>query len=160
MHRPGLGEHVYRVPTAIPSNTNEALFTIAGGAILVTYLIGRVTTILAGAGVSLSVQHNDGVAADLLCTATVVTTDPEGTLYHFSADPATALVNLEPGTALAGHGGFLGGDPTGQGVLGRGSLCPAGDIEALTNAACTGQLSWNLYYIPLHAGVTVVAVYP
>lgn len=160
MYRPILGEHVYRVPTDIPDTTNEALFIIAGGAILVTYLLGRVTTVLAGVANSLNIQHNDGVAADVLCTPLVVTLDPEGTLYHFSGDPATALRPLEPGANLAEWGGFLGGDPAGRGVLGRGFLCPAGDIELLSTATNTGQLSWNLYYIPLHEGVTVVADYP
>lgn len=163
MFRTELGEHVYREPYIPPdAAVDEVMFTITGGAILLTFLMGRVTdTLVSPTPTNVTLQHNDGIAADIFGALLDWEDDPIGTLYLITGVPTDTIIALEPGTALSMRGGFLGGATGGQGTLGRGILMTAGDIELNTAQTATGGLvSWNLYYIPLTEDVTVVAVAP
>lgn len=155
--RSGLGTVLTRAPESI-TNAGVPIFTITGGCILVTYIIGRVVGVaLDGTATSLSVQFDDGVgAATPMCAALVVTSDGIGTFYIMTGQAADPMRKLETGAALAGPGGMGGGVVAGLGVLGKGYVCGAGDIERLGTAVDAGTVGWTLCYVPLEEGVAVV----
>lgn len=161
MFTPGLGEHVHREPFIPPVTTQETLFTITGGAILLTFMLGRVTDTLISPALDLTLQHSDGIAADVFAVALTCTNDAVGTLYLITGVLTDDLIALTPGigAAYAMRCGMLGGGATaGQGTIGKGILMINGLIELDADATATGGLiTWDIWYVPLEQGVAVVA---
>lgn len=134
-----------------PANATTPIFNVVGGKVLVTALIGEVTTVMSATVTSLSLNHDptNGAAA-ALCAATVVTSDPVGTLYSISgvaADllSAQTITGTEAPTQVYAPG-------SGQIVL------PAGQVGQVGTAANTGVTKWTLCYIPIDDGAYVEAV--
>lgn len=120
-------------------NGKDSLFTITDGPILVTKMIGIVTTIIGGVANG-TLQADITTPANTLALSTTVAIDNDaaGTSYRFIG--ATGV--LTPVT--------LGGviiDP----VLTPDCewLVPIGDINFLGSAARTGVIKWYMFYKPL-----------
>lgn len=123
---------------------SDDLFTIAGGPILVTELVGIVTTEIGGAAnchIDMVVTEPAGTVA--LSTDVAIDADAAGTSYTFTV--ATPGV-LTPTTA-----GALDQVPR------IAWLCPVGTIKAHCSAAQTGNIKWYLVYKPLSASSAVSA---
>jgi len=155
--RSGLGTVLTRAPETM-TNAGVPIFTITGGCIMVTYIVGEWIGVAMGAGATnLGLQFDDGVgAATAMCAVLAVASDPVGTIYFVSCTPADPLRKLEPAVALAGQGGMNGGLAAGVGLLARGFICGAGSIERLASAVNAGTVGWTLCYVPLEEGVAVV----
>jgi len=138
-----LGIRVFRAATTFPAAIAYDLFTIAGGNILVTSLVGEVTVNCgAGAnatlfqaepGVGLAVALDDGTA-DLNGALVGILIAPTG-----AAAVASALADAVP-------------------LMNVPVVCKPGTIS-MTMAAATlgaGALEFTLHYVPLEPGVTVV----
>lgn len=127
------------------------LFSITGGNILVTGFIGEVTTVL-DANASTFKMHFDpdeatATHADLSIATGAQNAAPVGRHYHLPASAASAL-DSDDG-ALSGFAEHI-----------AYRLFPPGDIQLVVGGAgqVTGRVKWDLYYIPLDVGSTVVAV--
>jgi len=149
-----LGRRVTRATATLPQTAAGSLFTVAGGAVLVTYILGRCTVAMGAVANNTSLQHSVGPTA--MCAALNTANDTVGSLYHMSGDPAEPLRRI---LAAAGvmPGGYRGGLAAGAGLIAQGFLCAVGDIQILCAANNTGEASWTLFYFPLEAGATVVA---
>jgi hypothetical protein len=120
--------------------TTVPLFTVAGGAVFLTSLTGRVTTIITVAN-AYKLQHNPtlGTTVDLCTTLDIGTSDSVvGEQFSVSLLKAEALVlgaaaTKAPGVAL-----------------------PVGQIEHVS-AGTDGVILWTATYIPLEDGATLVA---
>lgn len=113
------------------------LFTIAGGLVMVTSLVGRVTTAITVAN-SYKLQHNPtlGTTVDL-CTATDIGT----------TDTAVGeILVAKKGSALA----------VGAADQAVNVVMDTGQIEHVS-AGTDGVILWALTYIPLDDGASVVA---
>jgi len=123
----------------------DDLFTITGGPIMVTNLVGIVTTQI-GAGLS-TCQIVEAVTAPAgnvnLSTAVDIDGDLVGGSYTFTA---VALPVLTPTPA--------GALPLVPEVK---WLCPIGTINATTSAARDGVIAWYITYKPLSPASVVVA---
>lgn len=122
--------------------TTISLFTVAGGKVLVTSIIGEVTTAITVAN-SYKLQHNPtvGTTTDLVAATDIGTTDtPAGNLLGFTGVKADSIIT-GPGSA-----------PT----LAKPIVLTAGVVESVS-AGTDGAITWVLTYIPLDDGATVAA---
>lgn len=134
------------------SGSSATLFTVAGGAVLVTGLIGRVSTVLSGTTgvVSLGTKPTVGTEEVAgIATTTVIGGGEVGAVYAVTATDAGAATALVNGGASskAGNVPFLA-----QAAF----VVNAGTIEISTTVATmTGAIDWYLFYTPLDDGASV-----
>lgn len=139
-----MGLQVTRATAAITGVSTKGLFTVAGGAVLVTSFVGVVTTI---------------IQAQATLTK-IVATPTTGTVNDLSAtvDLAGAIVGSLIGiTGLAGDATVVS---TGGGVsnLRNPIAVNIGTIGVNTAASSTGSIRWMMTYVPLENGASVTAV--
>ena len=138
------GIQIVKATATPPATTTQNLFTIAGGRCLVLLLLGEVTTIIQAQACNLKVTSapTTGTAVDLASNLDINAKEA-GTLLLVEGD-GTALVGANAGAALSGVGlpGFI---------------VPIGVIRCETSATNTGSIKWNLWYLPLDAGASVVS---
>ncbi len=147
------GRKVNKAAAILPASTTQTLFTVSGGRVLVTSLVGEVTTVFDGTVNSLSVEADPTVgAAGDLAAATVCTSDAAGTLYTVNGIQAALLgTQKEGGTEVPTH------VTAHVGVGGTGFIVPAGVIQLKTTATdTTGATKWSITYIPYDDGAAVV----
>lgn len=140
-----LGKKVDRTTSALPATTDLTIFTVTGGRIIVTSILGEVTTVI-------QAQAN---AIKLKSVPTTGTTkDISGTL-DINAYEVGALVSLD-GTALTTA---LSGTNAGAALAmkAQGIFVPIGAIKLNTAATNTGAMKWSITYIPYDDGASVAA---
>jgi hypothetical protein len=140
------GIKVDRATAALPASTTGALFTVAGGRVLVTNIIGEVTTVIQTQADNTKLQFDptDAGATQDLCAVLDITADAVGTMYSITGTPATAL-----GDAL----NFMSSDK----MLARPLVIKPGSILLNCAATNTGSVKWSLTYVPLDTGAVVSA---
>lgn len=136
------------------SGSSATLFTVAGGMVTVTSMVGRVSTVLSGTtgAVSLGATPTVGAAGAQvagIAAATVVGGGEAGTAFAVAATIAGAPTTLANGGAsgVAGKSPFLA-----QSAF----VVNAGIITITTSVATmTGAIDWYLTYLPLDDGASV-----
>jgi hypothetical protein len=138
-----LGTQVDRAAAALPQTTQSALFTVTGGRIIVTAIIGEVTTVIQAQANNAKLVANPTVGTDVdLCAVLSIASDEVGCLYGITGLFSDALVGVNAGA----------------GVLPRNPVVvPAGSIDLSCAASNTGAVKWSLTYVPLDAAATVAA---
>ena len=149
------GQKVQRAAAADPAGgAVQVLFTISGGIVLVTMLVG-VRTIIQAAGAS-NFTFSHSVGPTNLCTATAVTGNDVDTTYTITGNFGDALqIAVDGAAAIAGitEGLLATGDRC------KGILMPAGNITMTgSGAGVTGSCSYYIQFIPMDVGATIVAV--
>ena len=119
-------------------NGDDDLFTIAGGAVLVTDFYGLVATVIGNTSSTCTIQHacTDPAADIALSTAVRVDTDAVGTSYYIDN---TALGVFTPVTA----GSYI------KPVKMLPWVLTPGTLQATFSAANTGKIRWFLEFTPL-----------
>lgn len=128
--------------------TTVPLYTIAGGRALIVAMWGVVTTAITVAN-SYKLQFNPttGDTGDLCAATDIGTNDTAaGSVIQFSLATTTAPAKLITGSASGG--GY------GTGLL--NAVVSIGQIEHVS-AGTDGVITWNLMWLPLDTGATVVA---
>lgn len=145
---PGLGYTVTKAHNLATDNVD--LFTVTGK-VAITLMVGEVTTVVGGAA---TYQLRVKTTTEALCAVTTIDTDAAGTMYMVTGDP-NVILNGTGSTPVTRVAFSVGAFPHSVFVLGLtgGSLT----IESDMDAADTGVITWNLYYMPLEAGASVVA---
>lgn len=139
-----LGVQVNRTTSSLPASTDLSLFTVTGGRIIVTGLVGEVTTVIQAQANAVKIKSvpTTGTAKDI-----------SGTL-DINAYEVGSLVSLD-GTALSTA---LSGTNAGAALfLKAGIVIPIGAIKLNTAATNTGAMKWSLTYVPFDVGATVAA---
>jgi hypothetical protein len=131
----------------IPQTATANLYTVAGGSVLITGLLGVVTTAIGATATTLSLGTAPGAQTTSIATATAITSSPVGTVLFpvGSGGKATALVVAGAGFVLAPPAIF---NPF---VLGAGTT----NITWTTSANDTGQVQFYLWYTPIDFDATV-----
>ncbi len=134
---------VTKAAQALPQSATATLFTVGGGAVLVTGLIGVVTTVIQSSDpvLSLGTAPTVGTAQTSgIATTTVLTSAEAGTLVTVadSAGLPTGLVVMAT-AAKAGSTVFPA----------KPFVVSAGTITWTTGASKTGAMKWYLTYLPL-----------
>lgn len=136
-----VGFKVDRAAGSLPATTNAALFTVAGGRILLTGIVGTVTTAIQAQANTLSLSTNS-------TTGNITTALTTGVDVN-----AAAVGNLYGIDGVRGNAAVLGSS-----VYTANELVVAiGTIRWVTTATSTGAMSWSLLYIPLDDGAYVTA---
>lgn len=140
-----VGTKVDRATAALPQTTQAPVFTVAGGRVLITGLVGEVTTVMGATATTLKVTSNPTTGTDVdLTSATAVTSKEVGSQFTLPATSGSGLV-----VANAGGGGqFPAHTPY---------VVPIGTIDLVTSASDTGSVKWSLTYVPLDDGANVTA---
>lgn len=135
------GRTATRAASNLPATTTANLFLISGAPILLVGIWGRVTSgIQATANtLSLSTLSTVGAVATNLTAGVDVTGAVTGTYY--------GITGVRTDAALLGSN-----VPTNNELI----VAP-GVIRWTTTATATGQMTWNLLWIPLEDGATVTA---
>lgn len=142
-----LGVRVQRNAALQPQTTQGAIFTVAGGKVLVTGLIGQVVVATPATTNTLKVTGNPTAGTDVDWTTAVSTASLEvGAIITLGVTAGGALV-----VKNAGGGNAIGGYP--------GYVAQVGTIDLVTSgSAATGTIKWTLTYIPIDDGASVSAV--
>jgi hypothetical protein len=140
-----LGLKVSRAAATLPATAQTPYFTVAGGKVLLTGLIGIVTTIV----------QAQATTVQLIATPTVGTavnlSNATGDVNGKEVGATICLATTLGGTLVVGNAG------ANAFPIGNYFVVQTGTIDFKTGATSTGATKWILSYIPLDAGATVVA---
>lgn len=141
----GSGKRIVRAATLTLAAATTPLFTVLGGKVQLTAIIGTITTIIGGAANYL-LQFNPTVGTATttpLCIATNINAYPVGDLLGITGVPIDPMIPV----------------PTGGGMPGMTMpwILPTGQIEAVCDAAPGGAVLWELFYKPLDNAAYVIA---
>lgn len=139
----GLGFRVDRDTEDLPQTGDGSLFTITGGRVLVTMILGEVTTVIETQDNNTKLKFNPtATGADQdLCAVLNITADPVGELYTISGGVGDAMRS----DLLIGAGNLYN-DPL---------ILSEGEIELDCAASNTGQVQWSVWYYPLDVGARI-----
>lgn len=140
-----LGLRVIRATATLPQTTNSSLFTIAGGVVLMTGILGEVTVAIGGTD-NTKLTHYPTVATagdtDLCATVDIDTCDI-GDMLSITGTPADAM--------LVAHKGSV------QMMQYKGVVLQEGTLDIDCDASRTGSIKWSIWYIPLETGAYITA---
>lgn len=138
------GVKVDRAVGNIAQTGDLTLFTVAGGKVIVTSIVGVVGTVIQAQAnaVKLKSVPTTGTAKDISGTFDVNGLEAGGILTLDATTLATALSGTNAGAAL---------------MTKVGVIVPIGSIKMNAAASNTGTIQWSLTYIPYDDGATVVA---
>jgi len=140
----GQGVRVQRVTYQLAVTAGLAMFSVAGGRILLTSIIGEITEIVnALCNVSLQVNPTTGTTT-VLCAPLNVNTYVVGDAVTITGVPTDAMIPAAGSSALP--------------MMTLPVMIPIGDIEIVSSAAPgTGQIQFTLWYKTLDDAGYVVA---
>ncbi|HLF79643.1 MAG TPA: hypothetical protein VJB57_19350 [Dehalococcoidia bacterium] len=143
-----LGEQVLRATAVLPASaTTTPYFTVTGGRVMITSLIGEFTTAMDATATTLkfSAVPTVGTANNMCAVSAALTSAEIGALLSLDGVIATAL---QVGVA---NSGSVGG-------MTKPQIVAAGTIDAVTaTATAPGSAKWALTYIPIDEGAYVTA---
>jgi hypothetical protein len=150
-----LGTRVSKGPVTNPQTASTALFTVTGGKVCITSLVGIVTTVQGATANSFNITYtpSGGSAADL-SAATVCTSDAAGTYYTITGVAADLLSAQKVGGTEVPQVTYA---PTPRFLIGDGLTVGAGAMNLKASGNNTGATTWVLTYIPIDDGAAVVA---
>lgn len=144
------GVKVSRATAVLPQSVAAPIFTVAGGRVLITGLVGEVTTIIQAQADATKVTANPTVGSDVDLCATVDITGLEvGGKLALQPDLDATPFSVALAKQLAGAIPF--------GLAQRAILVAAGTIDLSCAASNTGSVKWDLTYVPLDVGAAVTA---
>jgi hypothetical protein len=137
------GQKIDRAAAALPQTTAGTLFTVTGGRILLTSIVGQVTTVIQTQANNTKLQSVPavGTAVDL-CAVLDISADEVGCLYGISGLFSDAMVGANAGAGVAPRNPLI---------------IPAGAIKLSCAASNTGAVKWSVTYVPLDSGASVAA---
>jgi hypothetical protein len=138
-----LGAKVERATAALPGGTAAAIFTVAGGRVAITQIVGQVTTAIQNQTCNLKITANPttGTSVDIAANLDV-DNDEVGCLYGITGLNSDALLGINAG-ALPGQT--------------RPVIVNAGTIDLETSATNTGSVKWAIFYVPIDSGAEITA---
>jgi hypothetical protein len=137
------GLRVNRATAALPQTAAAAIFTIAGGRVIVTSIVGEVTTAIQNQAnnTKLTANPTTGTSVDM-CAVLSIANDEVGCLYSITGVPADAMIGTNAGLVPD---------------MAKSLILPVGTIDLDCAASNTGSVKWTITYIPLDDGATIVA---
>lgn len=138
-----LGKRVSRTTADVITGAAVPLYTVTGK-VLLTLLNGEVTTVIGAGATNAKFQFNPttGTTNDM-CANLDIDADEAGALYSISGTAGDAMLRSESGAI--------------RNMSSNGMILNEGEIEFITGADRTGSIKFELFYIPLTDGATVVA---
>lgn len=138
------GTLVQKAAQGLPATTTSNLYTVSGN-VLVTGMLGVVTSATGATATNLSLGVSNGSATGAIATATAVTSLAVGTFLFPAGSSGVGGALKVAGAA------FVQAPPLALNPF----FVAAGNITWTTNATDTGQVAWYLWYVPLDFDATV-----
>jgi hypothetical protein len=140
-----MGIRVDRPTSVLPQTDTTTYFTISVGKVLMTELIGEITTEAVGGAVELTIDHNPTTGTTAAIAALL-------DINPWDIGDVLTISGLLTGNVLpAVHAGSVDAMPYGGVILTPGAL------TFTTGASVAGYVKWSLFYIPLDDGAYVTA---
>lgn len=137
-----LGMRIDRAISNVAQTGILALFNIVGGRVLVSNILGEVTTVLGVVGnMSLEANPATGTTA-VLCAVLAAGALEEGCMVALDGTKGTALLGVDAG---------------GRGMATNSVTVQVGTIEQRCSASDTGQMRWSIWYVPIEDGAYITA---
>lgn len=138
------GLQVLRATATLPQSAAGSLFAITGGRILLTSIVGEVTTVIQTQANNTKLQSvpTTGTTVDL-CAVLDISAKEVGALFGITGLFSDAMVGPNAGATVIPR------NPV---------VVPIGNIKLNCAASNTGSVKWALTYVPLDAGASVAAV--
>jgi hypothetical protein len=140
----GAGRTLTRATLVLAAATT-AIFSIAGGRILLQNILGVVTTLVGGAA-NVYLQANPTVATattTALCAALNINARPVGDILGITGVPTDPMLPVATGSAVPS--------------MTMPVVISTGDIEFVCDAAPGGAVQWTITYQPIDDGAYAVA---
>lgn len=138
-----LGQTTERATAVLTGGTND-LYTISGGRILVTQILGELTIVMQGIASSIRLIATPGTGtARNMCASLLVNAYAEGDILGITGVNTDAM--LPPASSSVIEAQTFG------------VIVQEGVISLWDNLANTGSIRWTLKWIPLDTGAAVVA---
>ncbi len=132
-----LGLHIARETASLPQGGSGTLFTISDGMVLMTSIVGEVTTAIGGANATKLIgTPTTGTATDLCATVDINTCDV-GDLLSIDGVPGNGLYSAHEGAVPV--------------MLGQGVVLQTGNLHLNCAGSTTGNIKWVVTYVPLDA---------
>ncbi|MBA7706094.1 hypothetical protein ES703_114940 [subsurface metagenome] len=140
--RRALGQTTERA-AATMTGVTYSLFTVSGGRILVTQILGEVEVAPVGVlTISLQADPTDGTTR-ALCAGLLVTAYVIGDLLGITGVTTDPMIPAATGGAIEAQT--------------QGVIVQEGTIDLLNDILDAGSIKWTLKWIPIDAGAAVVA---
>lgn len=138
-----LGLRVDRATATLPQTTAAAIFNIVGGRVLISQIVGEVTTVIQtqANNTKLTANPTTGTSVDI-CAVLNITAKEVGTLFGISGLNTDALIGVNAGALPAQT---------------RGVVVNTGTIDLDCAASNTGSVKWCVCYVPIDDGAYVEA---
>lgn len=141
-----LGIKVDKASATLPATTVQTLFTVTGGRILLTSLLGEVTTIVQAQANATKIQSvpTTGSTVDLCATKDITGLEAGGLLAltpDLDATPFSVALQQQNAGAIS--------------INAVGIIIPIGLIKLNCAATNTGATKWSMTYIPYDDGASV-----
>jgi hypothetical protein len=138
-----MGLHCVKASATLPATTDQTLFTISGGNVFVTLLIGEVSTVFQNSDPVLTVVADPTTGTNVTLASTVDTTSLEAGGWLLVEGDGTAIVIGDAGMIpVTGQYNFVVG---------------IGAIILHSAATKTGATKWDLFWHPLDEGAAVTS---
>jgi hypothetical protein len=141
------GAQVIKGPLTLPASTLGTIATVAGGSVMVTSMLGLVTTVIQtqACTISLGITPTGGSSA------------PAGIATASASISAMAVGDWLVPLVSGGVGGalVLSGGPGNAVFLSPPFIVGAGAITWTTSATNTGAIKWYFTYVPLDIGANL-----
>ncbi len=138
-----IGLHCVKAAATLPASTDQTLFTVSGGNVFVNLLIGEVTVAIQSTDPVLTVVANPTIGTNVTLASTVDSKSLEVGGWLFVEGDGSGIV--------IGNAGMI--PMTGQ----YNFVVGIGAILLHSAATKTGATKWELFYVPLDEGATVVS---
>jgi len=135
-----MGIPLFRATNVTPQGAADdiAIFNIVGGRVLLTSIVGEITTLLGVVG-NMGLEEQPTLGTDeLICAVVAAGAYAAGDTMSITGDPGDAMVPAA-----------TGGSP---GMRRQGVVLRVGDLAWTCSAADTGAMSWQITYIPIDDG--------
>ena len=138
-----LGIKVDRATATLPQTAAAAIFNILVGRVMVTGIVGEVTTVIQtqANNTKLTGTPTTGTAVDI-CANLDISADEVGCLYGITGLNTDALIGINAGALPAQT---------------RGVVLAVGTLNLACAASNTGSVKWSITYIPIDDGAYITA---
>lgn len=134
---------VVKAAANLPQTAAAAKWTISGGRVAITDILGEVTTVIEAGVNNMKLIANPASGADLdICAVVDIDAAAVGTYFNITGTLAAAMVKT---TAVA----FIY-------TLPATIIVRTGTIDLSCSASKTGQIKWTLFYVPIDEGAKIV----
>ena len=141
--RRALGQTTERA-TAVITAATVNLFTVSGGRIVVTQILGEITTVIQALATNIRLQANPTIGTTRqMCVDRNIAAYAQGDLLGITGVNTDQMI-----------------PPASSGVLEAqtfGVIVQEGTIDLISDAAPTGSVMWTLKWVPIDTGAAVVA---